>query len=391
MFGGYGHARRARRSVRWSLTAVAVLAGGVALAPASAQAGQGNSTTPTFPIGAKVGDVGLDASIEILNASTLPQSVGPSTICNFGDSGQCAGDAGITLVPSCGQINSAGTGCTGPDPGVFAITSVPVGSAGSGCEGIPFVVTVADAALGTLRFTPQSGQPISLTSGATCKIAFKINVLKTPMIDIDPATIGVQTKQLASSRLVSQVQATLGQGTGTSFGTTVKPPPPGAPPPPAPCVMPPGPVPPGGHLCTPAPPCVAPPGPAPPGGQLCTPPPCVAPPGPAPPGGKICTPPVRAQLSARSGCVTRNFNVTVTGQRIRSVTFSLDGKRIKTLHKPNVRGTYRIVVRPNRLKRGTHRITARTTFTTASNTPARSLHTVFQRCGRRQRAPEFTG
>ena len=377
--------------MRWLLTPVAVLAGSLALAPASAQAGQGNSTTPTFPIGAKVGDVGLDASIEILNASTLPQSAGPSTICNFGDSGQCAGDAGITLVPSCGQINPAGTGCTGPDPGVFAVTSVPVGAAGSGCEGIPFVVVVADAALGTLRFTPQNGEHISLTSGATCKIVFKVNVLKTPTMDIDPATNGMQTKQLASSRLVSQVLSTLGQGTGTSFGTTVNPPPPGAPPPPAPCVLPPGPVPPGGKLCTPAPPCVPPPGPAPPGGQICTPPPCVPPPGPAPPGGRICTTPGKARISGRSGCVTQNFHVTVTGQRIRSVTFSLDGKRIKTLRKPNVRATYRIAVRPGRLRRGTHRIIARTTFTAASGTPARSLHVVFQRCGRQRGAPQFTG
>jgi hypothetical protein len=391
MFVGYGQPFRARQSVRWLLTPVAVLAGSLALAPVSAQAGQGNSTTPTFPIVAKVGDVGLDASIEILNASTPPQSIGPSTICNFGDGGQCAGDAGITLVPSCGQINPAGTACIGPDPGVFAVTSVPVGAAGSGCDGIPFVVTVADAALGTLRFTPQNSQHISLTSGATCKILFKINVLKTPTMDIDPGTIGSQTKQLASSRLVSQVQATLGQGTGTSFGTTVKPPPPGAPPPPAPCVLPPGPVPPEGHLCTPAPPCVPPPGPAPPGVKICTPPPCVRPPGPASPGAKICTTAGTARITGRSGCVTQNFNVTVTGQRIRSVTFALDGKRIKVLHKPNVRGAYRIVVRPGLLRRGTHRITARTMFTTESATRDRTLQVVFQRCARRQHAPNFTG
>lgn len=390
MFGGYGRALRARRSVRWLLPPVAVLAGSLALAPASAQAGQGNSTTPTFPSAAKVGDVGLDASIEILNASTFPQSTGPSTICNFGAGGQCAGDAGITLVPSCGQISPAGTACTGADPGVFAVTSVPVGAAGSGCEGITFDVTVVDTALGTLRFTPQNGQTISLASGATCKIVFKVNVLKTPTIDIDLGTSGVQTKQLASSRLVAQVLATLGQGTGTSFGTTVAPPPPGAPPPPTPCVLPPGPVPPGGRLCTLAPPCVPPPGPAPPGGQICAPPPCVPPPGPAPTGGRLCTTAGKARISGKSGCVTQNFHVTVTGKRIRSVTFSLDGKRIKTLHKPNVKGAYRIAVRPGRLRRGTHRVIARTTFTTASGTPARSLHVVFQRCGR-GRAPQFTG
>jgi len=363
---------------RWLLTSFGVIAGGLALAPALAQAGQGNSTTPTFPIVARVGDRTLDASIEIVNASSLPQSVGPSTICNFGDQGQCAGDEGITLVPSCGQIDPAGVRtCTGPDPNVFAVSAVPVGAAGSGCANVAFDVTIADAALGKWRFTPQNGVRISLSPGATCTIVFKIIVLKVPTLDIDPTTIGIQTKQLASSRLVSTVATTSGQGTGTSFGTTVNPPlplPPGRPKPPPPCVPPPGPPPPGSTVCTPPPP-----------------PPCAPPPGPAPPGGTICTPRATARISGKTGCVTQNFNVTVTGQQIHRVTFALNGKRIKTLRKPNAGRAYRIAVRPGRLKRGTHRITARTTFTAASGTPARSLRVVFRRCARAASPPRFTG
>ncbi|MGH2944524.1 MAG: hypothetical protein ACRDLN_17315, partial [Solirubrobacteraceae bacterium] len=117
--------------MRWLLTPAAVIAGWLVLAPAIAQAGQGNSTTPTFPVAATVGDSALDASIEILNRSTAPQADGTSTICNLGDAGLCAGDEGITVVPSCGQVNQAILACGAADPGVFAIASTPTGAAGS--------------------------------------------------------------------------------------------------------------------------------------------------------------------------------------------------------------------------------------------------------------------
>ena len=98
-----------------------------------------------------------------------------------------------------------------------------------------------------------------------------------------------------------------------------------------------------------------------------------------------------AQISGTTGCATQNFNVTVTGQHIRRVEFSLDGRRVKTLTKPNSAGRYVLAVRPGRLKNGTHRIVARTTFTAASRTRTRSLRVVFQRCARVVSAPRFTG
>jgi hypothetical protein len=349
MSAGYAVTLRPMRSGRWLVTSLAVIAGCLALPVAVAQAGQGNSTTPTFPVGAKVGDTAIDASISIVNSSTPPQSGGTSTICNVGDAGQCAGDEGITLVPSCGLIDPMVRTCTGPDPGVFGVTSPPVGATGSGCAGIPFDVTVADATLGKLRFTPQNGVHISLSPGATCTISFQVSVLKMPTADIDPATDGIQTKQLASSRLVASVAPTFGQGTGTSFGTTVNPPPPPPPPPP----------------------------PTPP------PPPPIA--GSSGPG------PGTAQIAGETGCATQNFNVTVTGQHIREVTFFRDSKLIKRLTRPNVGRAYRIRVRPGRLREGTHRIVARTTFTAASGTPARRLRVVFQRCARSSSVPNFTG
>lgn len=356
MSAGHGGARRAR----WLLTPLAVIAGCLALAPGAAQAGQGNSTLPTFPITAQVGDADLDASIEIVNRSSPPQDGGPSTICNFGDAGLCAGDEGITLIPSCGE-NDGAASCTAPDPGVFEVTSTPVGAAG--CAGTLFAVTVADAALGKLRFTPQNR--ISLAPGATCKIDFKIRVLKVPTLDSDPGRPGVQTSQLASSRFVSTLFPARGNGNGETFGTTVNPPPP--PPPPPATVNPPPPS----ATVNPPPP---PEGPS--GGRL-----------------PISARPGTARIVGKSGrgCVTRNFNVTVTGRRIRRVTFFLDGRRIRVLRRPNAGRTFRIRVRPGRLRRGTHRIVAVTTFTAASRTPSRRLRVVFQRCARRASTPRFTG
>lgn len=83
--------------------------------------------------------------------------------------------------------------------------------------------------------------------------------------------------------------------------------------------------------------------------------------------------------------------VTVTGRQIRRVVFYLDGKAVRTLTRPNRGSRYVLAVRPNALRRGVHRIIARTTFTAASSTPSRSLRVVFSRCARAAGAPQFTG
>jgi len=110
-----------------------------------------------------------------------------------------------------------------------------------------------------------------------------------------------------------------------------------------------------------------------------------------PPGRVLCAEAGTARLSGPTGCVTQNFNVTVTSRQIRRVDFYLDGRRVKTLTKPNRGKRFVLPVRPNRLRRGTHRITAVTRFTGASKTRSRTMRVVFQRCGRAARAPRFTG
>jgi hypothetical protein len=89
--------------------------------------------------------------------------------------------------------------------------------------------------------------------------------------------------------------------------------------------------------------------------------------------------------------VTTNFNVQVTGRQIRRVVFYMDGRKVSTLARPN-RGTrFALAVRPNSLRRGTHRVLAVTYFTRASGTKMRTLRVTFSRCARTAVAPRFTG
>ena len=130
--------------------------------------------------------------------------------------------------------------------------------------------------------------------------------------------------------------------------------------------------------------------------ETVTPPPVVPPPVVPPP---VVPPPVTppqvpsgtAKTVGPTNCVTRNFNVQVRGRQIRKVVFYLDGKRVKTL--TNSRGGTRFMlpIRPNTLRRGTHRVIAVTYFTKASKTKMRLLRVVFQRCRRTAVAPRFTG
>jgi hypothetical protein len=151
------------------------------------------------------------------------------------------------------------------------------------------------------------------------------------------------------------------------------PPPPPPPPPPAvPCTPPPGPAPPGGTLCTVAP-------------TVCTPPP-----GPAPPGGELCA---RGTAAIRgvTGCAGPPFRVVVSGRQIARVVFTLDGKTVRTLTKANSGTRFVLPVSPSRLRVGTHRIIARTSFKKQSGTAARTLRVTFRRCARRAVSPAFTG
>ena len=95
----------------------------------------------------------------------------------------------------------------------------------------------------------------------------------------------------------------------------------------------------------------------------------------------------RAALRGPSGCVKQAFRARVNGRRIESVTFFMDGKRVKRVTSGNA--SLRIV--PKRIGFGRHRVVALVRFTEASGTPARRLLLTFRRCARQVVNPQFTG
>jgi Ca2+-binding RTX toxin-like protein len=209
-----GHSRsrtavRARVTLTIGLMACSLLA----LAPAIANAASSINVVPSFPATAAVGDTGLSGEIVITNQNTAPD--GSTTICNVNDSGSCAGDNGIVLIPSCSQINAAGCTAVGADPGVFSISSTATGTLSSACSGRVFNTTVVDPTIGSVRFTPASGS-LSLAQGASCHIAFTFSVLKLPA-DAQAAT-GLQTRQRTAATAVSDTD-TLTSATGSGVVT----------------------------------------------------------------------------------------------------------------------------------------------------------------------------
>ncbi len=88
------------------------------------------------------------------------------------------------------------------------------------------------------------------------------------------------------------------------------------------------------------------------------------------------------RLGLRGSCIRRSFRAVVRGNNIRSVTFTLDGRRIGTVRE----APFDTRVRTSRA--GIHRLVARVRFTQSSNTSARTLRLAFRRCAQR---PRFTG
>jgi hypothetical protein len=155
-------------------------------------------------------------------------------------------------------------------------------------------------------------------------------------------------------------------------------PPPGTPPPPPPATTPPPPA----TTTTPPPP--------PASGVVPETVVCTTPPGPAPAGGELCARGA-ATISGRTGCQGTAFNVTVSGREIEQVVFTLDGKIVRVLSKPNSGSRWTLPVNPKAMRNGVHRVLARTIFTKQSGTKSRTLRVTFSRCARRATSPAFTG
>lgn len=85
----------------------------------------------------------------------------------------------------------------------------------------------------------------------------------------------------------------------------------------------------------------------------------------------------------------RPFIARVSGTQIKSVTFYLDGKKIKTLTAPNAAGGYQVKVNPKKLRVGTHRLLARIVATCGA--PQQASLPFRHAPARRVITPHFTG
>src|SRR4051812_30629856 len=89
--------------------------------------------------------------------------------------------------------------------------------------------------------------------------------------------------------------------------------------------------------------------------------------------------PGSAQLVAPTGCVSRAFNARVKSVNVSKVVITLDGKKIKTLKKPNSGKNFQVRVDPSRLKIGVHRIVAKVTFASGTKKKPQIFRISFQR------------
>jgi hypothetical protein len=102
--------------------------------------------------------------------------------------------------------------------------------------------------------------------------------------------------------------------------------------------------------------------------------------------------PGTALLRGPSGCARSDVvAASVTGKRIATVTFYVDNKKVKTLHRANRGSRWVLSMRIRRLAFGTHRVRARVVFATSSRTQAKTLPLSFSRCRSATARPQFTG
>jgi uncharacterized repeat protein (TIGR01451 family) len=100
-------------------------------------------------------------------------------------------------------------------------------------------------------------------------------------------------------------------------------------------------------------------------------------------------------LSGPQGCVRSSFHVSIKSTGVQSVTFYLDGHKLKTLTAKNARkGRLTILINPAKLKLGAHKLLARITMAAhGASTKARqaSRSITILRCSSAVGTPKFTG
>ena len=132
--------------------------------------------------------------------------------------------------------------------------------------------------------------------------------------------------------------------------------------------------------------------PAPPAAPAATPPSAAAPAAPAPATGVLGvqerSPARVARLGATAACTSRVVRVSVAGRRMRDVSFSINGRHVRTVR---VRGAKRVVnaALPMRNRRAAQVVQARVRF--RNGAAPRTLTTRTSRCAQAAAQPQFAG
>jgi hypothetical protein len=117
----------------------------------------------------------------------------------------------------------------------------------------------------------------------------------------------------------------------------------------------------------------------------------VQPPAPTPPVVQVLPRRVRsaaARLVGPTRCVSNRYSVAVTGGPVRSVSFWVNGKRVKTVR---ARTGQRRFSANLPLRSAVARVQARVTFASDARPSSRTLRTTIRRCAPRVVRPQFTG
>jgi hypothetical protein len=113
---------------------------------------------------------------------------------------------------------------------------------------------------------------------------------------------------------------------------------------------------------------------------------------PVTPSGGVTVRKGNARISGTVGCVSSTYAVAaVRGSSIRRVTFFVNGRKVRTLTKPNSGSQFRYRARSGTLAYGAYRVRAKVEFVAASGTKAKTLSLQFSRCKPRVVRPQFTG
>ena len=79
-------------------------------------------------------------------------------------------------------------------------------------------------------------------------------------------------------------------------------------------------------------------------------------------------------------CLLRPVNARVRGSAVRKVVFYLDGRRLRTVRRPDRAGRFGVTIQRRNLSPGRHKLRAKVIFTRAADRPPKFLSMTFRRC-----------